>query len=162
VKRKQFYEVDNMARIRHVNTRERRSSRRLPANAIVPQGITRLSTGQEVKLININVNGGILIYSHTMLAPGSYVRLKMKIPGSLIHMDGRIQRCRIIDLKKEKVKYEAAIVLDGGLPKQLAERAQFLDRESFASESGSLSESNPGSMPLLEQAEIWILAAPDG
>jgi hypothetical protein len=147
-----------MARIKRVNKDERRASRRVPASEVVPQGITRLSTGQEVKLINISLHGAILIHSNVLLSPGSYVRLRIKIPGSLISLDGRIQRCRVIALKQEKVKYEAGIVLDGGFPQQLAERLQQLDANNPQPEAISLTELNQGAMTPSDTAELWILS----
>jgi len=147
-----------MARFKRINTIERRASRRVSAAAIVPRGIAKLSTGQEVKLINISFAGAVLIHSNVVLSPGSSVRLKLKIPGSLIDLDGRIQRCRVIALKQEKVKYEAAVVFDGGLPQELAERLHFLDAENPQAETISLAKLNPGMMRLPDKAELWILS----
>jgi hypothetical protein len=147
-----------MARFKRVNAIERRASRRVPASKVVPHGITRLATGQEVKLINISGNGAILINSNVVLLPGSFVRLKMKIPGSLVNLDGRIQRCRVIGLKEERIKYEAAIVLDGGLPQPLAETLRFLDEENPSTKTISLQDMNLGNMPLPDTAELWVLS----
>lgn len=148
-----------MAKFKRINTKERRAGHRVSAAKVVPTGITRLSTGQEVKLINISHTGAVLIHSNVVLAPGSYVRLKLKIPGLLINMDGRIQRCRAIALKQGKVKYETAVVLDGGLPQELAERLHFLDEGNPQSETISLAELNPEMMRMPDKSELWILSS---
>ena len=148
-----------MARSKRINTMERRASRRVLASNVIPQEITRLASGQDVELINISESGSILIYSDVVLLPGSSVRLRMKIPGSLLNLDGRIQRCRVTGLKQEKIKYEAAIIIDGGLPQALAQRIQFLDEEYLPSEVPSLPEINPVFMPLPDTAELWVLNA---
>ncbi|HTY63558.1 MAG TPA: PilZ domain-containing protein [Acidobacteriota bacterium] len=148
-----------MPRIKRVNAEERRASRRVPASEVVPHGIARLSTGQEVKLINISVHGSILIHSNVVLSPGTYVRLRLKIPGSLINMDGRVQRCRVIALKQGKVKFEAAIVLNGGFPPEMAERLHLLDEEKSQMETASPATLNSGVIPLPDTAELWVMRA---
>jgi hypothetical protein len=148
-----------MARLKRVNTIERRASRRVLASKVIPQEITKLVSGQDVELINISKSGSILIYSDVVLLPGAYVRLRMKIPGSLLNLDGRIQRCKVTGLGQEKIKYEAAIIIDGGLPQALSQRLQFLDEEYPPSEMTSLPENNPVFMPLPDTAELWVLPA---
>jgi len=148
-----------MARSKRTNTMERRASRRALASIVIPQEITRLASGQDVELINISESGSILIYSDVMLLPGSCVRLRMKIPGSVLNLDGRIQRCRVTDLKQEEIKYEAAIIIDGGLPQALAQRLQFPDEEYPSSEMTSLPEINPVLMSLPDMAELWVVSA---
>jgi hypothetical protein len=148
-----------MARLKRVNTRERRTSRRAPAAEVVPNGIAMLSTGQEVKLINISFDGALLIHSQIVLSPGSWVRLKLKTPGSLINLDGCIQRCKVIDLKQEKVKYEAAIVLGGDLPQELAAQWRFFDEENPQPQTISQAELSSGGISLPDTAELWIMSA---
>jgi hypothetical protein len=148
-----------MARSKRINTMERRASRRVLTSEVVPQEIATLASGQDVKLINISESGSILIYSNVLLSPGSCVRLRMKIPGSLLNLDGRIQRCKVIGLKQEKIKYETAIIIDGGLPQALAQRMQFMDEECLPLEMTSLPEINPVFMQLPDTAELWVLNA---
>lgn len=146
-----------MARMKQINKKERRASGRVSVADAFPRNVARLSTGQEVKLINISLSGAVLIQSNVVLSPCSNVRLKLKIPGSVINVEGCIQRCRVIDLKQEKVKYEAAIVIDGGLPRELADRLHFLNEENPQPETVSLTKLNPDMMRLMDKAELWVL-----
>jgi hypothetical protein len=145
-----------MAKKKRINDEDRRSARRVPASEVIPQAMARLATGQEVKLINISLNGAVLIHSNTVLSPGSLVRLRLKIPGSLINLEGRTQRCRVVALKQSKVKYEAAIILFGEMPQPLADRLKQLDEEHPQSETASPQNMNHGSMPFPDTAELWI------
>jgi hypothetical protein len=96
--------------------RERRASPRIPAEKAVPHGVMKLAAGQEVELVNINAEGGLLIRSEVMLKPGCYVRLRLDIPYASTIMGGCVQRCRIANIRQSKIHYEAAIILDERLP----------------------------------------------
>lgn len=136
---------------------ERRSSPRVPASEVIPHGVTRLATGQEVALMNIGLNGSILINTTIILSPGSLVRLRMNILGISMNLEGHVQRCRVVGLKQTKVQYEAAIILDGGLPQPLAERLQPLDEQNPQAEQSSLQDKNPDAMALKDTAQLWVL-----
>ena len=145
-----------MARLRRINTKERRASRRVPASKVIPQGIARLNTGHEVALVNIGLNGTILVNTKIMMPPGSCVRLRLKVSKSLINLDGRIQRSRVIGLKQTKILYEAAIILDGGLPQPLVNLLQQPDEASPPAEQPSFLDLHPKGM-LPDTAQLWIL-----
>jgi len=149
-----------MVRFRRINTKERRASRRVLASDVIPQGITRLTSGQVVRLMNIALNGGILINSKTMLSPGASIRLRLKMPESEMILEGRVHRCKVIGLKMAKIQYEAVILLEKGFPEPLKEKLSQLDGEnSFA---GNLSEAiSPDSIKLQDTAHLWILNSPD-
>ncbi len=148
-----------MSRFKRVNTIERRSAQRIPATEMIPHAITRLASGQEVELINIGLNGSILINSRKMLAPGSSVRLRMTFPGVKINIEGQVLRCRVVGLKQAKIQYEAAIVFDDGLPPMLAERLHASDAQDSQSTPDSAQEPNPDMMILPATAELWVLGA---
>ncbi len=146
-----------MAKLKRIRTEERRSARRVSAAQVLPQAVTTLATGKEVKLINISVNGAILVHSSRVLSPNSSVRLRLKIPGSLMNLEGRVQRCRVIGLRQARVKYEAAIILDGELPHALADRLRHLDEDNQQTEELSPQGANLSPMPYPGTAELWVL-----
>jgi hypothetical protein len=125
-----------MSKLKHTcqNGKDRRSSPRVPASEVIPHGTARLATGQEVELVNFNLNGAILLRSAIALTPGSYVQMRVDIPGSSINFAGRIHRCRIISINKVKIQYEAAIILNERLPLPLFAkvRKSVSDRSSSA------------------------------
>jgi|WetSurSiteA1Bulk_404760.scaffolds.fasta_scaffold05272_5 hypothetical protein len=149
-----------MARLRRINTKERRASRRIPASKVIPHGIARLNTGHEVGLVNIGLNGTILVNTKIMMPPGSCVRLRLKISKTLINLDGRIQRSRVVGLKQAKILYEAAMILDGGLPQPLANLLQRRDEANPQAEQSSSRDFHPEAMTLPDTAQLWILNAP--
>ncbi len=107
-------------------------------------------------MINIALNGGILINSKTMLSPGSVVRLRLNIPDSAMLLEGRVHRCRVVGLKHAKIQYEAAILLEGEFPEPLAEILRSLDEESSSLEECS-QEISPDGITLPETAQLWIM-----
>ena len=149
-----------MVRFKHLNTKERRASRRVPALKVIPHGIARLSSGHEVGLVNIGLNGTILVSTKIMLSPGSCIRLRLKISEALINLDGRIQRSRVVGLKQAKILYEAAMILDGGLPQPLANLLQRRDEANPQAEQSSSRDFHPEAMTLPDTAQLWILNAP--
>ena len=148
-----------MARLKPVNTKERRASRRMPAVEILPQEVTQLATGQIVDLVNIGLNGSLLIKTRTSLAPGALARLRMKIPGSSLTMEGRVLRCRVIGLNLTKIRYEAALVLNEGLPPLLAELVLAWDLAKARLESTPPEDINLDTLTLPVKAKLWIVNA---
>lgn len=145
-----------MPRFRRIVTAERRASRRVPASDVLPQAEMMLANGQEVRLINISLGGSILINCKTMLAPGSLVRLKLSIPESSMVLEGRVHRCKVVGLKYAKIQYEAAIILDGGLPEPLAAKLNHLEDRTSSSEKSSPDWSLDAAS-LSGTARLWIL-----
>lgn len=133
-----------------------RSSRRVPASDVVVQETTQPSAGQEVKLVNISLNGAVLIRSKVILPPGSTVLLKITVSGSLIHLEGRVQKSSITAIKGEKINYESAVILDGGLPFELPARLQFLDEANIQLDTAPGTETNFDAIPLPEQTQLWV------
>ena len=154
-----FFNEGSMSKLNRVNSKERRSSRRILASEAIPQAVTRLASGQRVELINIGLNGSILINSAIVLSPGSYIRLRMTISNALMTLEGRVVRCRVVGLKQAKIQYEAAVVLDEGLPPLLARALEVPEAEDSPADSPSLQEANPDTMVLPSTAELWILGA---
>lgn len=99
--------------------RERRASPRIPASKVIPRGTLRFPAGQEVELIDINVDDGLRIRSKIMLKPGSPIRLRLDVPGASYNLGGSVRRCRIFSIQQEEIQYEAAVILDEIFPLQL-------------------------------------------
>jgi hypothetical protein len=117
------------------NTKERRHFARIPASEVVPQSMVVLAMGRKVELVNLNLNGAILIRSEIALAPRSSVQMRLEIPDSSLNFGGRVHRCRVVGINKSNTQYEAAILLDEKLPLPLFAKARKLvvDKSSFAS-----------------------------
>jgi hypothetical protein len=148
-----------MKKARHANTKERRTSPRFLASEVIPRAITRLATGQEVELVNISLNGAILITCGIMMGPGSCVRLRVTMPGASMTMDGHVERCRIVGLKQAKVQYEAVIVLDEEFPQPLAAKLGLSGAKKSPSKSPKPQDIKPSALPLADAAELWVLQA---
>jgi hypothetical protein len=146
-----------MAKVKRDKSKERRASRRLPVSQVIPKAIARLNTGQEVELVNIGLNGTVLVKTRIMLHPGAYVRLRLKLPKEMINLDGRVQRSRVIGLKQAKIMYEAAVILPEGLPQPLADIVQRMDERNSSAEQSSTPDLNPDISSLSESAQIWVL-----
>jgi hypothetical protein len=144
-----------MRRFKRIVTTDRRIVSRIPASKVVPKRITKLASGQEVNLVNIGLNGTILIKCAEMLSPGASIRLKLQIPGAAISLEGRIQRCRVINLNNDKIMYEAAIILDGGLPKLLAD---ILEQQKVKNLSP---ETDRGLKKLPKIVQLWVADMPE-
>ena len=109
--------------------KERRASPRIPASKVIPRGKLKFSSGQEVELVDINVDNGLRIKSKIMLKPGSSVRLRLDVPGGSYNLGGSIRRCRICGINQEEVQYEAAVILDEIVPLHLNTEWQNGDRK---------------------------------
>jgi len=99
--------------------KERRASIRIPASKVIQHWTLRASTGQEVELVDINVDDGIQIKGRIMLKPGSRVRLMLDTPEASYDLGGSVRRCRVVSIKEEEIQYEAAVILDEILPLHL-------------------------------------------
>lgn len=118
------------------------------------EGATPSSASQEVKLVSISINGAILVRSKVILPPGSPVLLKMIVSGSLIHLEGRVQRSSVKAIKQGNIKYESAVILDGGLPFELPARLQFLDGKRIHLDTVPGSDTKFDAIRLPEQTEL--------
>jgi hypothetical protein len=99
--------------------KERRASIRIPASKVIRYWTLRTSTGQEVELVDINVDDGIRIKGRIMLKPGARLRLMLDTPEASYDLGGSVRRCRIVSIKEEEILYEAAVILDEILPLHL-------------------------------------------
>jgi hypothetical protein len=149
----------NMKKPKRADNKERRAAPRFPASEVLPHAVTRLATGQEVELVNLSLNGGILINTGIMLAPGSCIRLRVAIPGTALNLDGRVQRCRVVGLKQAKVQYEAVIILDERFPMPLATKLGLSSANKAPSKLDKASDINALTFVLPETAELWVINA---
>jgi hypothetical protein len=148
-----------MPKLKRIVTGDRRAAPRVSASEAVPHRITKLASGQEVKLVNIGINGTILINCTKTLSPGSYTRLKLQVPGAALNLEGRVRRCRVISLKSGKIYYEAAIILDGGLPKLLADRVKQQEVKKPPADQPKSPETELKKLP--ETAQLWVADTPE-
>jgi hypothetical protein len=148
-----------MKKARPANVKERRAAPRFLASEVIPRAVTRLATGQEVELVNISLNGGILITCGIMMGPGSSVRLRVTMPGASMTMDGHVERCRIVGIKQAKIQYEAVIILDEEFPQPLAAKLGLSDAKKSPSKSPKTQDIKPSALPLADAAQLWVLQA---
>jgi hypothetical protein len=153
-----IWDEGKMNKARPANAKERRASPRFIASELIPHAVTKLATGQEVELVNFSLDGAILISSGIMLAPGACVHLRMAISGASMSLEGRVQRCRVIGLKQEKIQYEAAIILDEGIPLPLAAILELSDAKKSPSKPRESQNINPDTLPLPDTAKIWVIS----
>jgi len=99
--------------------KQRRASIRIPTSKVIRHWTLRASTGQEVELVDMNVDDGIRIKGKIMLKPGARVRLMLDTPETSYDLGGSVRRCRIVSIKEEEIQYEAAVILDEVLPLHL-------------------------------------------
>jgi len=99
--------------------KQRRASIRIPASKVIRLWTLRASTGQEVELVDINVDDGIRIKGKIRLKPGARVRLMLDTPEASYDLGGSVRRCRIVSIKEEEIQYEAAVILDEVIPLHL-------------------------------------------
>ena len=100
--------------------KERRASIRIPASKVIRHWTLRASTGQEVELVDMNVDDGIQIKGRIMLKPGARVRIMLDTPEASYDLGGSIRRCRVVSIKEEEIQYEAAVILDEIIPLHLS------------------------------------------
>jgi hypothetical protein len=146
-----------MVKDKQTNTKERRRSCRISAKEALPQAITRLASGLEVELINIGINGSLLIKTKKMLSPGSYIRLSLEASSKDLVLEGRVLRCKVIGVQLSEVGFEAAIILNNGLPAQLVELLGPSIERELSSTQMSTQEEAPGSASSPPTAELWVL-----
>ena len=100
--------------------RERRASPRISALAITGMERARLRPGRTAYIIDLS-SGGALIEADWRLLPGMRVEMQVGEPSPLFRVTGRIVRCHVALLDRERIRYRAALMFEQPLPSGVAE-----------------------------------------
>ena len=95
--------------------RERRVSPRVPAPGIEGMERARLRPGRTAYIVDLSA-GGALIETDWRLLPGMRVEMQLGEPVTLFRVAGRILRCHVTLLDRERIRYRGALMFDELLP----------------------------------------------
>jgi PilZ domain-containing protein len=91
--------------------RERRASPRVPALTIEGMERARLRPGRTAQIVDVS-SGGALIETDWRLLPGMRVELQVGEPIPLFRVTGRIIRCHVALLDRERIRYRGALMFE--------------------------------------------------
>lgn len=94
---------------------ERRSSPRVPAFNISGMERARLRPGRMAHIVDLS-SGGALLETDWRLLPGMRVELQLGEPVPLFRVAGRILRCHVALLDRERIRYRGALMFEEQLP----------------------------------------------
>ena len=94
---------------------DRRASPRLPAFNIAGMERARLRPGRMAHIVDVS-SGGALIETDWRLLPGMRVELQLGEPVPLFRVAGRILRCHVALLDRERIRYRGALMFEEQLP----------------------------------------------
>jgi len=94
---------------------DRRASPRLPAFHIAGMERARLRPGRMAHIVDVS-SGGALIETDWRLLPGMRVELQLGEPVPLFRVAGRILRCHVALLDRERIRYRGALMFEEQLP----------------------------------------------
>ena len=94
---------------------ERRASPRVPAFNISGMERARLRPGRMAHIVDVS-SGGALIETDWRLLPGMRVELQLGEPVPLFRVAGRILRCHVAILDRERIRYRGALMFEEQLP----------------------------------------------
>jgi len=94
---------------------ERRAAPRVRAFATQGMERARLRPGRLAHVINLS-SGGALIETDWRLLPGIRVEMQIGEPAPLFRVAGRILRCHVALLNRERIRYRGALMFDEQLP----------------------------------------------
>ena len=95
--------------------RERRVSPRVPALTIEGMERARLRPGRTAHIVDVSA-GGALIETDWRLLPGMRVEMQLGEPVTLFRVAGRVLRCHVTLLDRERIRYRGALMFDELLP----------------------------------------------
>ena len=104
-------------------TEERRAWPRLSTVEHVEMANGRLRPGRTAEIVDVSP-GGALIETDCRLFPGTRVELQLGAPVTLYHAKGRILRCHVARLDRERIRYRGALAFEELLPLGGNERPQ--------------------------------------
>lgn len=91
--------------------KERRASPRVAAFHIAGMERARLRPGRMAHIVDLSA-GGALIETDWRLLPGMRVELQLGEPVPLFRVVGRILRCHVALLDRERVRYRGALMFE--------------------------------------------------
>ena len=100
--------------------RERRASPRVSGFTIPGMEWARLRPGRTAYIIDLS-SGGALIETDWRLLPGVRVEMQFGEPTRLFRVSGRIVRCHVALLDRERIRYRGALMFEQPLPAGVAE-----------------------------------------
>jgi hypothetical protein len=101
-------------------SRERRASPRVSALTLAGMERARLRPGRTAHIIDLS-SGGALIETDWRLLPGVRVEMQVGEPIPLFQVTGRIVRCHVALLDRERIRYRGALMFEQPLPFGVAE-----------------------------------------
>ena len=96
-------------------TRERRASARLSGFAMPGMDRARLRPGRTAHIGDLS-SGGALIETDWRLLPGMRVEMQVGDPVPVFRVSGRILRCHVALLGRERIRYRGALMFEEQLP----------------------------------------------
>jgi hypothetical protein len=100
--------------------RDRRASPRISAFAVAGMERARLRPGRTAYIIDLS-SGGALIEADWQLLPGMRVEMQVGEPTPLFRVTGRIVRCHVALLDRDRIRYRGALMFEQPLPSGVAE-----------------------------------------
>ena len=97
------------------DTVERRSWPRVTTAACSDMARGKLRPGRLAQIVDVSA-GGALIETEWRLLPGTRVELQVGEPVALYNVKGRILRCHVALLDRERVRYRGALMFEERLP----------------------------------------------
>jgi hypothetical protein len=94
---------------------DRRASPRVPAFAVEGMQSARLRPGRSALIIDVSADGA-LIETDWRLLPGTRVEMQLGDPITLFRVAGRILRCHVAMLGRERIRYRGALKFEEPLP----------------------------------------------
>ena len=94
---------------------ERRAWPRVSTIEHVAMANGRLRAGRAATIVDVS-RGGALIETDSRLFPGMRVELQLGEPITLHRAKGRVLRCHVWMLGRERIRYRGALVFDEELP----------------------------------------------
>jgi hypothetical protein len=94
---------------------ERRAWTRVSALGSSGMDRARLRPGRTAHIIDLS-SGGALIETDWRLLPGVRVELQVGEPAAIFRVCGRILRCHVTTLTRERVRYRGALAFEERVP----------------------------------------------
>ena len=94
---------------------ERRASSRVLTLTMEGMERARLRPGRTAHIVDLS-SGGALIETDWRLLPGTRVEMQVGDPVPLFRVAGRILRCHVALLDRDRIRYRGALVFDKPLP----------------------------------------------